>query len=112
VRAEGGGGTSTALEVANGAIKVPPGSNSPVFVHTATATGLNGTVIDHPLTNNDPTAILIVTRRTRSTGGGGEIITPNVAVTYSTIQNKWYLMQDPGITISSGDSWNVLVFKQ
>ena len=44
------------------------------FVHTATATntGFNYTLIDHPLTNNNPNAIVLVTQN-YNPGGGADI---------------------------------------
>ena len=50
----------TALEV-SGPIKVS-GSKAAAFVHTATAPSNHVTVIDHPSTNDNPNAILIVTQ--------------------------------------------------
>jgi hypothetical protein len=112
----------TALAIDNGNIRVlGAGENTPtpLFIHIATQENTRGTqtIIDHPMTNNDPNAMLIVTRRgetiTGVTGSGGGIGNPRagVSVAYNAIEAKWMLVQQGSEPLVVGSSFNVLVFK-
>ena len=119
-RATGVGVGATALEIENGAIKVS-GVTKPAFVHKATAanSATNYTVIDNPLTNGDPNAILIITRNYNPGGGAGVPHTAVVGVQYlgalapAAFQNKWAIFNEDGNTpIVANTAFNVLVIKQ
>ena len=67
------GAGGAALEVRSGAIKVS-GAVRPAFTHVTSAANLVGpsstrTVINHPLTNGSPTALLLVTRNSVASAG-------------------------------------------
>ncbi len=120
VRAEGNGTDSTALEIADGAIRIPPSAAAPIFVHTATADNFfvdvllaNGTIIDHPLTNNDPDALLIVTGRSRRRPfpSIGWDAAPPVTVSYNSSSGRWRLVS-VSLDVQVGDEFNVLVVKR
>ena len=106
---------ATGIEV-DGAIKVS-GSNPAAFVQIAAAPNIVGdyTVIDNPMTNGDPNAILIVT----PIGTDGTTAIPTVGVFYNTAggsaaqQNKWAIqLTDQTGTVAVGAKFNVLVIKQ
>lgn len=69
--------TGTALHVGTGALRVKDaglGGKGPVFVHQATGGSIcvgrpYATVVDHPLTNGNPYAVLIVTPSYGTVGG-------------------------------------------
>ena len=89
----------TALEVHNGALRVA-GAVRTAFVHTNPIRSICSP-IDHPLLNNDPTAMLFATNRTgRETGA-----------VYNTGTNRW-LVCTGGAPVEPGESFNVLVIKQ
>lgn len=116
VRAVGSGTTGTALEISNGAIKVRNagiGTNTAVFIHLATVANsiLNRTTIDHPLTNGDPNAILIVTSN-YSPGGVSGRSYDTVGVRYDTFDNKWAILaNNGGFNSLVGATFNVLIIK-
>jgi hypothetical protein len=91
----------------------------PVFMHVASEANTRGnqTIIDHPMTNNDPQAILIVTRRESLLCGQHDhsLILPTHAesfcVAYSSRAAKWLLLQPEGCSVPPGAAFNVLVFK-
>jgi len=80
-----------------------------VFVHTATAGNIigNWTIIDHPLTNNNPNAIVSITQNWNP-GGTGEIYNDHVVgVWYHDGLEKWAIFNQDGITMPTGASFNV-----
>ena len=113
----------TALAIDTGNIRVQgAGQNTPtpVFIHVATRQNTRGsrTIIDHPMTNGDPNAILIVTRRMFA------IVDPNnraakaieldveaYSVGYNPQAAKWMIAQQSAIPIADNAAFNVLVFK-
>jgi hypothetical protein len=112
VRAQySGSGTGTALELANGTIKVS-GATRAVFTHTATVANKlssNGTDIDNPLTNGDPNALLIVTQKVNPSGN---IINASpIGVFYNT-RNRWEIINENKNPVALGAQFNVLVIKQ
>ncbi len=122
IHAEGSGPGGTAIEISSGAIRVPgAGANSqtPAFVHVTSVENsrscdLTGcycfsTVIDHPMTNGRPDAILLVTVNGRA--GSGEPMIDHIdyesdigrwviAVHKSPYVNRWFCV---------GQKFNVLV---
>ena len=110
LKASGLGPDSTALEIANGPIKVS-GANPTAFVHVATG-GSYITVIDNPLTNGDPNAILLVTHVYDPPG-------PGLGIYHQAPFSVWYngsnwtiYNDDTSVPIVAGDSFNVLVIKR
>lgn len=104
-----------ALEV-QGAIKVA-GTNKPVFIHTASSTcavfgASDGTAIDNPFANGDPTAMLIVT-----TNGGTSGQRKSVSAYYEdgTLTacgaGRWVIVSNDATSVA-GFKFNVMVVKQ
>jgi hypothetical protein len=110
VFAGGGGALTTALQIDNGALKVS-GANPTAFVHVASG-GSYVSVIDNPLTNGDPNAILIVTHVYDPPGPGGPVYhTKPFGVWYNG--TKWTIYNEDGTTaIDANDAFNVLVIKR
>lgn len=110
----------TALAIDTGNIRVLGAGEhtpTPVFVHVASELNTRGnqTVIDHPMANDDPAAILIATRRDALPfAQGGDL--PRVAaepfsVAYSSRAGKWLIVQPSGTQVPVGSAFNVLVVK-
>lgn len=119
--------TDAALELRQGAIKVVGagiGSQTPAFIHRATTNNIvkHCTVIDHPLCNNDPDAILIVTHNWNpgdATGTSGINTADNFGVGYTGVnsgfpthlRNKWAIRHLSYEPFEVGAAFNVLVIK-
>jgi hypothetical protein len=113
----------TALAIDTGNIRVlGAGQNTPtpVFIHVATERNTRGafTIIDHPMTNGDPNAILIVTRRMfpilDSADRTAEAAGTNVesfSVAYNSQAEKWMIGHQSGKPVAVTAAFNVLVFK-
>ena len=89
-----------------------PSVDTSFFVHTATAANIvaNNTVIDHPLTNANPNAILFVTQNWNPGGGGGEINNHPIGVFYNDDEQKWGIFnQDTTSTMPLDAAFNVLI---
>jgi hypothetical protein len=130
--AVGSGSAGTALTLANGGIRVSgagEGTNTPVFIHKVKTTDPGGnlcikgswqqyysTVIDHPLLNGNPDAILFVTPNygLASSGHIGPASDP-YAVYYDDIDQcgfgvgKWVVYNWAGTTLNDGQLFNVMV---
>ena len=116
VRASAPAPEITALAIDTGSIRVPgAGQNTPtpVFVHVADDANTRGslTIIDHPMTNSDPSAILIVTRRMFPIGDSAGSTVESFGVDYNAQARKWMIGQSSGKPIDVGTAFNVLVFK-
>jgi len=127
VRANNNSATGTALSIQQGAFRVEGagvGTSTTVFVHQA-QTGAGGnmcpalantTVINHPLTNGDPNAILIITI---NGGTMGSVVAPNspeMAVSYDTnnmcgFGQRWLIANLSYSAIPNGTKFNVMVVK-
>src|SRR5262245_35442378 len=112
----------TALAIDTGNIRIVGAGEqtpTPVFVHVAGDSNTRGnrTVIDHPMTNDDPQAILIVTRReTLVFSQNDDSADPmqhaeSFSVAYSGGAAKWLIVQRSGTLVPMGAAFNVLVFK-
>ena len=119
--------TTPALELRRGSIRVPGaglGAGTPVFIHRATANNiwLGMTIIDHPLCNGDPNAILIVTQNF-SPGGrtvtGLGVMTMAVGVLYTGgdssfpawFRGRWAIVNLTMASMAKDIAFNVLVVK-
>jgi hypothetical protein len=92
-----------------GAAASVPGAR---FVHTATAANTSGnhTYIDHPLTNNNPNAIVLVTQNYNPGGGSGTYNDHPIGVWYSNSAQKWSIFnQDNTSSMPDGADFNVIV---
>lgn len=111
--ADAGSSSATAVQIEKGAVRVKGAglnSNTFVFIHPVTTANYSDfsstpemTVIDHPLCNGDPDAILIVTPRYTPRLVGGAT---SFAVWYSG--ERWRIRADP---MDPGDRFNVMVIK-
>jgi hypothetical protein len=101
--------TGTALEVVDGAIRVTGagvGTPTTAFIHrvdAANKVGVNVTRIDHPLTNNDPNALLFVTIRHL------ERTSKTVRMWYISSNGYWNILGSD--EMDAGDQFTVLVIK-
>jgi hypothetical protein len=85
------------------------------FYHFATAenTGYNYTLIDHPDLNDNPNAILIVTRNLSPGGVPSGVLSPYpVGVWYSVAYGKWSIFNEDFSTMDIGNCFNVLIADQ
>jgi hypothetical protein len=122
-----------ALEIRSGSIRVDNAgvdTTTPVFMHEVKATGVitnvcapfgvtkYATIIDNPLTNNNPNAILIVTPNYRasdtsqSNGAGPAADIPEVAYSVSGgcgNINKWIIVNLKGTAMVDNTYYNVMV---
>lgn len=105
-----------ALDV-DGAIKVS-GLTPAAFVHTATVANTNVascasdqcTLLDNPLINGNPNAILIVTQRyNEGESSSGVYNAHAVGVWYAPVQGKWTIFNQDLAAMPDGAKFNVLV---
>ncbi len=84
---------------------------SDVFVHKATSANSSGhvTYIDHPLSNNDPNAIVFVTPNWNPGGVGGTYNNHNIGVWYSLTNQKWSIFNQDIATMPNDAAFNVLI---
>jgi len=120
-------GQAIAAVLSDGSVTCRPvGTPITAFVHTATADTIpevepGVTIIDHPLTNGDPAAILTVTRRVSDPGGANLVDPHPIAVMYVTTATcpscnpvfleKWLITHADSTVIPVGVAFNVLVAK-
>jgi hypothetical protein len=117
--AQGPGATGTALAIYNGGIKVIGagiGVTTPVFVHVASASNINPantneTFIDHPLTNGDQTAILIITSAAAYDNFSAINDPSPIGVVWKNSNNKWAIYNKDAGAMTAGMQFNVLVVK-
>jgi len=81
------------------------------FVHTATATNTSGssTYIDHPLTNENPNAIVLVTQNWNPGGISGVYNDHPIGVWYSNSAKKWSIFNQDIAAMPDGADFNVMV---
>ncbi|MCS6847109.1 MAG: hypothetical protein RMN52_05265, partial [Anaerolineae bacterium] len=86
-----------------------PAAGSHVFVHTATAGNISGnsTMIDHPLLNNNPNALVLVTQNFNPGGGGGTYNNKHIGVWYTG--TKWAIFNQDLAAMPTNASFNVVV---
>jgi len=92
-------------------LNIPPASSLGVqFVHVATAanSSVDYTIIDHPLTNGNPNAIILVTPNWNPGGVGGTYDNHPIGVWYNG--SKWAIFNQDGVTaIPVGAAFNVII---
>lgn len=88
-----------------------PNAGAHVFVHTATVSNItsNWTAIDHPLLNNNPNAIVLVTQNWNPGGTGGTYNNHHIGVWYNTILQKWAVFNQDSAPMPVDASFNVVV---
>ena len=81
------------------------------FVHVARGDNLGGdtTYIDHPLTNNNPNAIVFVTQNWNPGGVGGTYNDHPIGVWYNSSQGKWGILNEDQANMTEGMAFNVLI---
>ena len=107
------------LMLENGGIRVDGaglGTSTPVFIHQATAGNItcgssHCTEIDHPLTNGDPNAILIVTQNWNPGGVGDTYNAHPIGVYYSAGTARWMVFNQDWAAMPVNAAFNVLVVK-
>jgi hypothetical protein len=84
---------------------------SPAFLHTATTGNIEQgtTYIDHPLTNDNPEAMILVTQNLNPGGGGGIANDHTIGVWYSAVESKWAIYNQEAPSMPEDASFNVLV---
>jgi len=102
------------------------GTTVTAFVHHATADTIpevepGVTIIDNPLTNGDPAAVLVITARVRDPGGSNLVDSHPLAVQYVTTEtcpfcdpvllDKWQIRNADSSVMTVGADFNVLVVK-
>jgi hypothetical protein len=120
VHAQGDGGSGIALALSGGGIKVSGaglGTSTPVFIHQATASNIGCTfsqctLIDHPLTNNDPDVLLFVTQNFNYAQYPGTENNPHpVGVQYLTASSRWVIYNVDLSAMTEDALFNVMVVK-
>ena len=88
-----------------------PAVDTSVFVHTARVGNItsNWTTIDHPLTNNDPNAIVLVTQNWNPSGVGNIYNDHSIGVWYIASENKWAIFNQDLAAMPVDAAFNVLV---
>jgi hypothetical protein len=103
------GTTMTVGEAFNVIIPTANANNTNLFVKTV-STNSNSTVIDNPLTNDNPNAVLLITPDWNPGGGvSGTNANFPISVLYNTILNRWTIFDQTGNTMPTGTSFNVFV---
>jgi len=88
-----------------------PSLERALFVHTADPGNIIGhwTIIDNPLSNNNPHATLSVTQNRNPGGGGGVFNNHAFGVRYSSTHSKWAIFNQDTVAMPEGASFNVSV---
>ena len=88
-----------------------PSVDTSVFVHIARAASItnNWTTIDHPLTNNAPNAIVLVTQNRNPSGVGNTNNDHPIGVWYDGVENKWAVFNQDIAAMPDDVAFNVLV---
>jgi hypothetical protein len=93
-------------------LTIPPASSLGVqFVHVATAANSDAhtTLIDNPLTNLNPNAIILVTPNWKP---GGVLVTfdqHHIGVFYNSIRGQWGIYNEDGVNMPVGAVFNVII---
>ena len=104
---------ASALQPLNSpALTLSPASSLGVqFVHVATAANSDAhtTLIDHPLTNGNPGAIIIVTPNFTPGVVSGTLNNHHIGVFYNGPRAQWGIYNEDGATMQAGTAFNVIV---
>ncbi|HZW09468.1 MAG TPA: hypothetical protein VFF69_06150 [Phycisphaerales bacterium] len=114
IRAHHSSATGTALEIAQGEIRVASaGINTPTaaFIHDAAGSNTSGhvTYINHPMLNGDPFAIMMVTQNWNPPGQGGVYNAHPLGVWYTG--SRWAIFNQDFASMPIGASFNIMVIK-
>jgi hypothetical protein len=85
------------------------GSGAYLYVHTSTNSNSNGdyTLLDNPVTNNNPSAVVFVTANWNPGGVHTNFDNRNVGVWYDAWAGKWGIFNEDGSSMPIGASFNV-----
>ncbi len=83
-----------------------------VFVHRATPqnTSANSTYLDHPLTNDNPNAVLSITQNWNPGGVDGTYNAHPIGVWYDGSAEKWAIANEDRAAMPGGASFNAVVW--
>lgn len=81
------------------------------FIHTATASNSidDYSLIDHPLLNFHPNAIMLVTQNQSPDAFGGSLNNHPIGVWYNTSQQKWAVFNEDIAAITELSAFNVMI---
>ena len=100
-------------QVPNGSVPslTSAGSLGVQFVHVATAANsdLHTTLIDHPLTNGNPAAMIIVTPNYTPGVVSGTLGNDHIGVFYNGTKSQWGIYNEDGTTMLAGTAFNVII---
>ena len=87
------------------------GSLGVQFIHVATAANIDAhtTLIDNPLTNSNPGAIILVTPNWTPGGVSGTTHNHYVGVFYNINLGQWGIYNEDGLAMEVGDAFNVII---
>lgn len=85
------------------------GSGASIYVHTATSANTSGdyTLLDNPVTNNNPNALVFITANWNPGGSYGGFDGRNAGVWYDARAGKWGIFNEDGSSMPTGASFNV-----
>jgi hypothetical protein len=90
---------------------VPPaGVGVGVFVHKFSGLSWPDTLIDNPLTNGNPSALILVTPNYNPGGVGGLNADYPIGVRYYSTDKKWGIFSQDGTAMTDTTAFNVYVF--
>ena len=92
-------------------VSLPSFSQGTKFLHIANSANVtsNWTDIDHPLLNNNPAAVFIVTQNWNPPGSAGVYNNSPIGVWYNTSTLKWAIFNENLQTMPIGASFNVFI---
>jgi hypothetical protein len=93
-------------------VREEPGEDA--FVHRATPANIadNSTYVDHPSTNKNPDAVLLVTPNWNAGGGGGLYGDHPVGVRYDAEEQRWAIIYEDLAPMPEGAAFNVALSEQ
>jgi hypothetical protein len=102
-------GAPLAPDVAFNVLVVPP--DPAAYVHKATAgtLGYHDTVLDHPLANGRPTALLFTTPHWNPPPGDGGIYNDHTTGVWYDTEGRWRIFNEDQATMPQDAAFNVLV---
>ena len=88
-----------------------PNPDTSVFTHKAVTANISGhaTIIDHPLTNGKPNALLFITPNYNPGGIGGTFDNHPVGVGYDSVSGKWRILNQDLAAMPVNAAFNVFV---
>jgi hypothetical protein len=92
-------------------VLVVPKASRAAFVQTATPSNIGGnrTLLNSPLLNGKPNAVILVTQNWNPNGIGGMNDVHRVGVRYYPASKRWGIINEDGAAMQLGVSFNVLV---